>query len=103
VLHEEEKIMSTTGRIQNQCEAPSDPVTKKDPSLQPKTIEQTLPKLPDELIDLQTLQAVHPSLFLEQANLLRKRFDAFLAVGFTEDQAMQLILRWGLKKNLVTD
>ncbi len=65
-----------------------------------KLIDSDVPQIPEEFKELQLLKACHPTLFHDQATLLRARFDAFLNVGFNEDQAMQLLLRWGLKANL---
>ena len=65
-----------------------------------KLLQDKMPEMPEEFTELQTLKILHPSLFLEQAQLLKARFDALMKAGFNAEQAMQIILRWGLKKNL---
>jgi len=78
----------------------SPPVNTENCDEQTKLIDSDVPQIPEEFGELQLLKACHPTLFHDQAILIRARFDAFLSVGFNEDQAMQLILRWGLKANL---
>lgn len=65
-----------------------------------KLIDSDVPQIPEEFGELQLLKACHPTLFHDQALLMRARFEAFLNVGFNEDQALKLLLRWGLKANL---
>jgi len=73
---------------------------RSPPTDEEKLIEDCLPQIPEEFAELQELVVVHQSLFFDQATLLKARYDAFLCAGFNEEQALQLVLRWGLKKNL---
>ncbi|MBU0624752.1 hypothetical protein KKF05_00230 [Patescibacteria group bacterium] len=66
-------------------------------------VERSLPELPGDFAELQMITAVYPTVLFDQAKLLRARYNSFLKAGFTEDQAMQLLLRWGLKTKLTDD
>ncbi len=56
-----------------------------------------------ELMDLISTLHRHPDMFEIQAGLLQKRFKALKAAGFSEEFAQQIILRFGLKKDLADD
>jgi len=66
-------------------------------------IGKNLPQVPQEFMDLRTTLACHPTLFEDQAELLYARYAALLKKGFSEDQALQLILQFGLKPNLTNE
>ena len=53
------------------------------------------------LMDLIATDQKHPDMFDLQATLLAKRRDALMRHGFSRKEAMEIILRFGLKKDLV--
>ncbi|MEA3249959.1 MAG: hypothetical protein U9Q03_06450 [Patescibacteria group bacterium] len=60
-------------------------------------------KFSERLMDLIATDHRHPDMFLVQARLLKKRFDTLKEAGFTKHEALQIILRFGLKKDLADE